>query len=185
MMWKPVQTQVGEGSTSLIPETIVSSVDGIVNYVATNSTSQDVTLQAGLRLDEVQGCTLVAAAELLGDFKEKSVTKTDWRGWLGLRWLIMLAHGWAADDWWFTAVVAAAPIVSLLCALSLAAINVFWHVPSLAAWVHSVHHDPEDNDLDSCRQTTTRHKPKTRLNSRDPRCMELGDETIASGRCRR
>ena len=92
-MWKPVQAQVGEGSTSLTPEAIVSSVDGVINYVATNSTSKDITLQEGLRLTDVQGCTLVAAEELLGDFEEKNVTKTDWRGWLGLLWIAMLAHG--------------------------------------------------------------------------------------------
>ena len=75
-------------------------------------------------------------------------------------------------------VVAAAPVVNLLCALGLAMVNVFCHVPTLAAWIHSVHHDPEDNDPDNSRQTTTRHKPKTRLNSKDPRCMESGDETV-------
>ena len=55
---------------------------------------------------------------------------------------------------------------------------VFCHVTILSAWVYSVHHDPENNEPDNPRQITTRHKPKTRLNSRDPRCMESGDEIV-------
>ena len=46
------------------------------------------------------------------------------------------------------------------------------------AWANSVHHESEDNDPDNSRQTTTRHKPKTRLNSKDPRCLEPGDKSV-------
>ena len=74
-----------------------------------------------------------------------------------------------------------APVVNSILAVLLAAIGLSAQGKGLDEWVNSVH-QPEGADESQARQTTTRHKPKTRLSSADPRSLEEGEETIARTR---
>jgi hypothetical protein len=176
MWWEPTAMQLGDGTgTKLTSEAIMAAEEGIVAFVATNRTSEELTLAAGMRVATVEGCERVNTEELLGNLQSPG---KDWRNHSVAVWTALLGAAWCLPSKMMLAMTAAVPLISLIAAFSLAVLSITVRTPTLCNWVHSIHHDAEDNDPNNSRQTTTRHRAKTRLDSSDPRAMESGNTTV-------
>ena len=93
----------------------------------------------------------------------------------------MCNTSWQEEDHEWYWIIMITPVVNSILAMLVAAIGLIVQGKELDRGVNSVHL-PEGTDESQAGQTTTRHKPKTRLSSADPRSLEEGEETVARTR---
>ena len=163
--------------------------DGVITYFASNPTAEEVTLQAGMRVAALEACVTVDAEEILGKGweprsehdgtgKERALMALHalWYA-LAVTWSVMHGQGWEAGLLIGAVGVCTAAAVA-------AGISVWKQLQQPSDWSCSIHHAEEDNHPEGSRQTTTRHKPRTRLRREDPRSNESGEQTVARFRRR-
>ena len=186
MHWIPVPTTMEGEAVEATQRAYYRAEEGVVALVATNLTDKEMVLHAGDRMATLEAVTTLEASDVL----PPTDVQLQQAGSLGIRqaldstsltmvvWMtIMCTTNWSEwhQGWYW--LVMMAPMLNTMLAMMLAAVSLTAWGGGLDQWVNSVH-QPEENDDSKARQTTTRHKPKTRLSSADPRSLEDGEETV-------
>ena len=170
--WEPVR-RIAESDALVTQGGFVEATNGEIAYWIMNTGDEPITLPAGSRIAKLTPVTSVPTGEILGH-AERSWCMHDivFTSWIAAQVITAVSGLWQINHMLWRCVM-----TNLVLCFCLAALITVGRNKTVDSWVHSIH-EPAKEDATATRQTTVRHRARTRLNTDDIRRVETGQESV-------